>query len=60
MRNIKSINSDKKTITLDSPLKYRHYSAVETYTSGSVKETFPMRYFFLFKLAFLKFIKYRI
>jgi hypothetical protein len=38
-RLITAVSTDKKTLTLSSALKYKHYSAVETYGS----EDFPMR-----------------
>ena len=38
-RFITAVSNDKKTLTLNQPLKYKHYSAVETYGS----DDFPMR-----------------
>ena len=38
-RKIAAISGDKKTITLNEPLTYRHFSEVETYGSEEV----PMR-----------------
>ena len=39
VRIITTVSADKKTLTLDSPLKYRHYSEVEDYNGTP----FPMR-----------------
>ena len=35
-RKITKISSDGKTLTLDAPINFRHYSAIETYGSYSI------------------------
>jgi hypothetical protein len=38
-RIIKTVSADKRTVTFEQPLKFRHYSEVENYGDKS----FPMR-----------------